>query len=83
MIILLIIAFFSFYLDATAGSFMVVAVFLAMAGSYYSMLGRRETAATVLLGYEISKTILGTQGVALAVFAIALLVVVLRLIELI
>lgn len=74
MFVLLVIALGFIALNATAAVFMILAVLLALGGSYSSMKMSPDTAVRTV-GW-VSKTLLGTQGVGLLVYAIAFAVVV-------
>lgn len=75
MFVLFAIALGFFALNVTAAVFMILAVFLALGGSFSSMNAMSHNNAARAMG-SVSKTLLGTQGVGLAVYAIAFAVVV-------
>lgn len=74
LFVLFAIALGFFALNATAAVFMILAVFVALGGSYSSMKMSHNTAARAV-GW-MSKTLLGTQGVGVLVYGIAFAVVV-------
>eukprot|EP00903_Cladosiphon_okamuranus_P017475 g16095.t2 len=74
LFVLLAVALGFLALNVTAAVFMILAIFIALGGSYSSMRTPHKTAARAV-GLA-SKTLLGTQGVGLGVYAIAFAVVV-------
>lgn len=74
MFVLFAVALGFFALNVTAAVFMILAVFLALGGSFSSMAMAHNNGARAM--GSVSKTLLGTQGVGLVVYAIAFAVVV-------
>lgn len=73
LLVLLVIALIFFSFDATAAIFMIISVLVALFGSYSNMKSGRKVvrkATNMVLG-GISKTMIGTQGGGLAIYALS------------
>ncbi|CAM9174696.1 unnamed protein product [Scytosiphon promiscuus] len=73
LFVLLVIALIFLAIDRTAAIFMIIAVVVALTGSYSSMKSSGKVArktANMVLG-NVSKTLIGTQGGGLAVYALS------------